>query len=104
MCRRIPQLVPRLISGELPTSEVRRIDLHLSLCEPCRKAASGQGYDQAVATESATERDFLSEMRTKLASQIDTPTPVHRPSLPLGWVVAAVVVCVGIAAVFFQIS
>ena len=104
MCRRIPQLVPRLLSGELPTSEARRIDLHLSLCEPCRKAASGQGYEQAVATESATERDFLSDMRTKLASQVDTPIQAHRPALSLGWVVAAVVVCVGIAAVFFQIT
>lgn len=104
MCRRIPQLVPRLISGELPTSEARRIDLHLSLCESCRKAASGQGYDPVVATESVVERDFLADMRTKLASQIDTPVPAHRPSFSLGWVVAAVVVCAGIAAVFFQIT
>ena len=104
MCRRVPELIPRLISGELPTSEARRIDLHLNLCERCRTAANEHGYSPVVATESPNERDFLSDMRTKLASEVDVVVPQARPSFSVGWVVAGVVVCAGIAAVFFQIS
>jgi hypothetical protein len=38
MCSAFEKLIPRFANGDLPLREARRVELHLALCEPCRRA------------------------------------------------------------------
>jgi hypothetical protein len=105
MCRKVPELVPRFLSGELSISESRRLELHLSICDACRIRATQEGYKTAPQPKTSDTQDGIAVMRVQLASQLNTPAPIQvRPSLSVGWIVAGVVVCVGIAAVLLQLT
>ena len=104
MCRRIPQLLPKISRGELPVGDARRVDLHLSLCDSCRGLAAEAGYLAAAPTAMNEVRDGLSDWRTRLAAQLDTPPTTVQSSHLTAWIIVAVVVFVGIAAAVIQMA
>ena len=74
MCTAFEKLIPRFVNGELPVREARRVELHLALCETCRKAAPLSRSEIAEASRHANpfgtgDENALGKLRSRMAAQ-----------------------------------
>ena len=107
MCTAFEKLIPRFVNGELPIREARRVELHLALCETCRKAvpptrSEFDGFRGATAS-STGEENSLRKLRSRMAAQQSGDADLAPVSMKLGkqwWLLAAGCVLLLIISVF----
>lgn len=107
MCTAFEKLIPRFVNGELPIREARRVELHLALCETCRRSvpptrSEFEGFRRAAGSPTG-EENSLGKLRSRMAAQ-QSGDADHAPvSKRLGkqwWLLAAGCVLLVIISVF----
>jgi anti-sigma factor RsiW len=108
MCTAFEKLIPRFVNGELPIREARRVELHLALCERCRRAVPPTRSELADGSRSAAssmagDENSLGRLRSRMAAQQSGETGHTEFPKGLGkqwWLLAAGCVLLLIISVF----
>ena len=103
MCSSFEKPIARYLNGELPAVETRRLEMHLSLCEPCRRAVDSQRSSFGMPSRVLAEELTMSDLRSRLMEDFETAEVLKQSRFNLSalssswWVYAAAVVVVVVA-------
>ncbi len=92
MCTAFEMLIPRFVNGELPIRDARRVELHLTMCDPCRKATNAlrQQVDPPFnppPVQAQDEEYSITTLRSRMAAQWngELPEPVPADGFRKQW-------------------